>query len=542
MKHSITWEEQQKARRRLGKEQGVIVKDWGGKLPFAFIYPNSYFIGMSNLGLQAIYGLLNAPDDCLCERVFWDKENSQNGLLPLSVESQRPLTDFAALAFSLNYEIDFFNIAPLLKSSGLPLYAIERDERYPLIIAGGPCITANPLPVAPFFDCVCCGEAEAILPAMLPLLRDMLAGDRNALLAQLAKLPGVWVPGFGSNDCVTRQWVKDLDRSPVHSLVLTRDTELNDLYLLETERGCAHNCRFCLVSSAFSPMRFHSLDSILRQVSEGLRWRKRIGLVGPAVTDHPQIEPILEGLLAAGGQVSISSLRITSLNSRLLELMVKGGLRSVALAPEAGSEYLRGVIKKGITEAQILDAVHQAAAAGMQQIKLYFMIGLPGESQSDIEAISDLVLAAKSLIEKSHSQARLILNISPFVPKAGTLFQWLPMAELSLLQERIIWLKTHLSHQGIKINAESPPWSEVQAVLSRGDSRLAAVMADLKREALPDWKETIEKHRIDVNYWAHRAWNTSSPLPWDFIDSGRSCPLLIAELHSINFESERPAL
>ena len=196
MKHSITWEERQKARQRLERENGAILKDWGGKLPFAFVYPNRYFIGMSNLGLQAIYALLNEQDECLCERVFWDKENSLGGALPLSVESQRPLTDYAVLAFSLNYEIDFLNIAPppppplpSLKSSGIPLYSRERDETQPLIIAGGPCITANPLPVAPFFDCLCVGEAEAILPAMLPVLVEGLSGNRDALLKELSRIP-----------------------------------------------------------------------------------------------------------------------------------------------------------------------------------------------------------------------------------------------------------------------------------------------------------------------------------------------------------------
>jgi radical SAM superfamily enzyme YgiQ (UPF0313 family) len=533
MKHSITWDERQKARRRLDSEKGVILKDWGGKLPFAFIYPNSYFIGMSNLGLQALYRLLNERDEGLCERVFWDSENSRGGALPLSVESQRPITDYAVLAFSLNYEIDFFNIAPLLKSSGIPLYASERDETDPLIIAGGPCITANPLPVAPFFDCLCIGEAEAILPAMLPILREGLSGKRAALLQALSQIPGVYVPLYPPARPVSRQWVKDLDAHPVHSVVLTQDTELSDLYLIETERGCAHNCRFCLVSSAFSPMRFHSVESILKQAAGGLPFRKRMGLVGPAVTDHPQIEELLDGLLALGAQISISSLRITSLNSGLLGQMVKGGLRSVALAPEAGSQPLRDVIKKGISESQILSAVETAAAAGMQQIKLYFMVGLPQETEGDIEAIAALTTAAKTLIEKKRSKARLTLNISPFIPKAGTVFQWEPMAALETLQTRIGFLKSRLAHQGVKINTESPAWSEVQAILSRGDSRLAGVLAELEKEALPDWKTAIEKHSIDPDFFAHQKWETSQPLPWQIIDSGTACDRLAAELKSI---------
>ncbi len=518
MKHSITWDETEKARQRLEKETGTIVKDWGGKLPFAFVYPNSYFIGMSNLGLQAIYGLLNIREDSVCERVFWDKENSEQGALPLSVESQRPLTDFAVLAFSLNYEIDYFNIAPLLKASGIPLYSAERDETQPLIIAGGPCITANPMPVAPFFDCLCIGEAEALLPSMLPLLSEGISGNRDELLQQLCKLPGIYVPRYPKETPVARQWVKNMDEFPVHSIVLTRDTELNDMYLVEVERGCAHSCHFCLVSSAFSPLRFHSLDSLLKQCEDGLHYRKRLGLVGPAVTDHPQIEELFDHLLQKGAQVSISSLRLTSLTSRIMEQLVKGGLRSIALAPEAGTECLRKVIKKGITETQILEAIRLSAEKGMQQIKLYFMIGLPEETGEDIQGIVDLALAGKSIIEKKKGKTRITLNVSPFVPKAGTVFQRMPMAPLDVLQSRIAFLKNQLAHQGIQIKHESPQWSEVQAVLSRGDSSLVKVLADAGKESLPAWREAVDQHQLDIDYFAHQKWPGTQKLPWDWID------------------------
>ena len=509
----------EKGRKRLEREAGAVLKDWGGKLPFAFVYPNSYFIGMSNLGMQAIYGFLNAREDTVCERVFWDKENSQKGAVPLSVESQRPLTDFAVLAFSLNYEIDFFNLAPLLKASGIPLFSEQRDETQPLVIAGGPCITSNPMPVAPFFDCLCIGEAEALLPAILPVIESGLSGNREDLLKELAKIPGVYVPRFPPEKPVIRQKMTNLTDYPVHSVVLTQDTELSDLYLVEVERGCAHACRFCLVSSAFSPMRFHSLDSLLKQSESGLKFRKRIGLVGPAVTDHPQIEELLKGLLNMGAQISISSLRLTSLTPEIMQMLVKGGMRSVALAPEAGSECLRQSIKKGISEPQILEAVRLVGEAGMQQLKLYFMIGLPGETEEDIQAIVDLAQAGKKLIENRRGKTRLTLNVSPFVPKAGTPFQRMPMAPVDVLQARIAFLKNRLAGQGIKINNESPQWSEVQAVLSRGDSSLVKALADIEKESLPAWHESVEKHQINTDYFAHQEWQAGSSLPWSIIES-----------------------
>jgi radical SAM superfamily enzyme YgiQ (UPF0313 family) len=518
-KRSITWNEMEKGRKRLDEENGTIIKDWGGKLPFAFVYPNSYFIGMSNLGLQAIYGLLNNREDVVCERIFWDKENIQAVDLPLSVESQRPPSDFAVLAFSLNYELDYLNIAPLLKASGIPLYSVDRDETQPLIIAGGPCITANPMPVAPFFDCLCIGEAEALLPEMIPQIINRISDNRADLLNALSKIPGIYVPNFNPNTPVIRQWVKHLDDFPVNSIVLTQDTELSDLHLIEVERGCAHGCRFCLVNSAFSPMRFHSADQIIEQAEMGLNFRKRIGLVGPSVTDHPQIELIFSKLLEMGAQFSISSLRITSLTGGLLAQMIQGGLRSIALAPESGSECMRQLIKKGITEYQILEAIRQAVENKMQQLKLYFMIGLPQETDEDVNAIVVLTLKGKDIIDKKKGKTRLTLNISPFVPKAGTPFQLMPMEQLNIMQQRMGLIKNKLAHKGIKVNSESPPWTEIQAVLSRGDSSLAKVLEQVDHVSLPTWRSATEKACIDLDYFAHEKWDTNCVLPWSIIKS-----------------------
>jgi radical SAM superfamily enzyme YgiQ (UPF0313 family) len=518
IKRTISWNEMEKARSRLDEEQGTIIKDWGGKLPFAFVYPNSYFIGMSNLGLQAIYGLLNRREDTVCERVFWDKENGLEGAQPLSVESQRPLSDFAVLAFSLNYEIDYLNIVFLLKASGIPLYSVDRDETQPLIIAGGPCVIANPMPVAPFFDCLCVGEAEVLLPAMIPVIADGLTGNREHLVRALSTLQGIYAPRFNSQNLVHRQWVKQLDDYPCHSTVLTQNTELSDLYLIEAQRGCAHDCRFCLVSCSFSPLRFHSADGILKQAETGLKFRKRVGLVGPAVTDHPQIETIFSALLKIGAQFSISSLRISSVTGDLLEQMVRGGLHSIALAPESGSERMRKVIKKGINEAQILEAINQSAEKKIQQLKLYFIIGLPEENDDDIQALVELSLKGKKIIDDKGGQTRLILNLSPFVPKAGTEFQREPMESLEIIQRRINFIKGKLSHKGIQINTESPQWSEIQAVLSRGNSELASVLENIDRASLAAWRKATRQ--IDIDFYAHGKWSSEQQLPWEIVHSG----------------------
>jgi len=257
----MSWDEVRKARRRLSREQGTIIKDWGGKIPIALIYPNSYYLGMSNLGIHAIYSLLNSYSEVVCERAFWERDTNQI----LSLESQRPLSDFAVLAFTISYELDYFNVVSILKASGIPLYAADRDDRHPLVIAGGPCIIANPMPLSPFFDCLCIGEAEPILPALLPILTEGITSQRSDLLKALAALPGVYVPQYYSGTPVVRQWAKNLDDFPVTSVILTPDTELGDLYLIEVERGCNWACCFCLVSNAFRPMRHRSLDNLIHQ-------------------------------------------------------------------------------------------------------------------------------------------------------------------------------------------------------------------------------------------------------------------------------------
>ena len=500
---------------RLSREQGAIIKDWGGRLPVALIYPNSYYIGMSNLGIHAIYSLLNSYSDVVCERVFWEGSGRQ-----LSLESGRPLSDFSVLAFSISYELDYLNIAQILKAGGIPLYAAERDERHPLVIIGGACITANPMPIAPFFDCLCIGEAEALLPAMMPVLAEGVSGKRGVLLKALAGLPGVYVPLLHSGTPVVRQWAKNLDDFPVGSVIITDDTELGDLYLIEVERGCNWGCRFCLVSSAFCPMRYRSIDNLVEQARLGLKYRKRLGLVGSAVTEHPQIEELLVRLRQMGAGLAISSLRVSPLSGAVLRELALGGARTIALAPEAGSQRLRQLIRKGISEDDILEAVRKVAQAGIKKLKLYFMIGLPSETDEDIVEIITLAIKCKNILDSGQTGCRLSLNIAPFVPKAGTPFQWLPMADLATLNRRLSLLKKRLPARGIRIKSESPAWSQVQGVLARGDIKLAEVLASIEEVSLSGWRKAVKKAHLDIDFYAHQRWDTAKELPWAVLDLG----------------------
>jgi len=525
----MTWQQAEKARRRLSREQGTVNKDWGGRVPFALVYPNAYYLGMSNLGIHALYKLLNSHDRVVAERAFWETEDGQSP--PISLESQRPLADFAVIAFSISYELDYFNIARILKASGIPPYAADRDQRHPLVIAGGPCVMANPMPISPLFDCLCIGEAEPIVPLVLPVISEGIGGKRGDLLKSLASLPGVYVPQHHSGKPVARQWARNLDEFPVASAILTRDTELGDLYLIEVERGCNWGCRFCLTSQAFSPMRYRSVDTLITQAEEGLKYRRRLGLVGPAVSDHPRIEELMPKLSQMGAELSVSSLRVAPLSGVVLRELARGGARTVTLAPEAGSQRLRHVIKKGISEDDILKAIEIVAEQGIKQVKLYFMIGLPSETDEDIERMINLSLECKRILDSRRPGGRLTLNIAPFVPKAGTPFQWLPMARPPVLNRRLSRLKKSLMPKGIKIKAESPAWSQVQGVLARGDARLAGVLADIEEVSLPGWRRAAAKYNIDIDFYAHQRWDIKQKLPWDIIDSGTKAGYLKLELN-----------
>ncbi|MBL7166341.1 MAG: radical SAM protein [Dehalococcoidales bacterium] len=510
----------------LSRETGTIVKDWGGRMPVALVYPNTYFLGMSNLGIHAIYKLLNGHSDVVCERVFREKgqRNAPSGL-----ESGRPLSDYAVIAFSVTYELDYFNVVSILRASGIPLYASERDETHPLVIAGGACITANPMPLSPFFDCFCIGEAEAILPPMLPVLSEGIRGSRADLLKSLSSLPGVYVPQEHTDTPVARQWLANLDDFPVASTILTPDTELGNLYLIEVERGCGWGCNFCLVSNAFRPVRYRSLDGLLTQAETGLQYRKRIGLVGPAVTDHPHIDELVSGIRGMGVQLSVSSLRIKPLSDTVLSA-VAHDTRTVALAPEAGSERLRRVIGKGFTEDDVLEAVGKVAGQGFRQLKLYFMLGLPTETDDDIEEAVRLTLKCKSTLDRQQKGSRITLTVSPFVPKAGTPFQWLGMAPLDVLQSRLFRLKQGLESKGIRVKAESLAWSQVQAILARGDLKVSEVLAGMEAVTLSQWRRaTLETH-LDTEFFAHEQWNASRELPWAPVDSGSRTENLRREL------------
>ncbi len=507
-------------------------------MPVALIYPNTYYAGMSGLGLQIVYTLLNREPDVVCERAFYEAAGGQQrpGEMILSVETQRPLGDFAALAFSVTYELDYYHLVATLRDCGLPLLAAERDERHPLVIAGGPCLTANPEPVAPFCDAIVVGEAEPALPGLLAVLRAR--ADRGETLRALAKVPGVYVPSLyepvygpdgrladlvaatGAPPVVTRAFQRRLDDGPGSSAIVTHDTELADMWLVEVARGCARGCLFCLAGFCFLPARERSPANVLALAQMGLAYTRRVGLVGAAVSDYRHLVEVLGRLRGMGAQVAVSSLRVDSFSETVARTLAESGARTATLGVEAGSQRLRDLVHKGIGDDDVLRAAEVAARVGFGQAKLYYMVGLPGETEADVQALIDLTLAVGERLERARRKARVVVGLTPFVPKAQTPFQWLAMAPAAVLKERLARLKAALRPHKIEVRAESVEWATVEGVLARGDRRLAAVLADMERNALPAWQRALERQGLAADFYLRRPRALEETPPWAAISSG----------------------
>ncbi|WP_158513487.1 radical SAM protein [Dehalogenimonas formicexedens] len=496
----------------MSAESGAVTRDWGGRLPVAIIYANSYHIGMSNLGVHALYRWFNSRDDFVAERVFWE-EGPQSTSGALSVESRRPLTDFSALAFSVSFELDYLNIPGLLDAAGIPARSSDRDESYPLVIGGGAVLTANPLPVAPFFDAICVGEAEAILPELARAIKETLGQPRQSQLDRIGAIPGVYVPRQKAS--VKRQFVSNLDDFPVGTAVFTEDTEFGDMFLLEVQRGCRFSCRFCLVASTFCPFRYRTLGSLLSQAEAARKYRDRIALVGPVVSEYPQLVELLRGLRGLDYNLSVGSMRVKPISSEVLEELVKGGVKSLTIAPEAGTPQLRRSIGKGFSDDDILEAISKIGEAGIRQLTLYSMVGLPGETDDDVRSLAALVLRCKTEADRHH--VVLSLNVSAFVPKAHTPFEREPMTSAQDIDRRFDLLERSLSGKGVKVKPDASGWGEIQAALARGNEKLAEVIEKLDKVSLVGWRRALKGAGLSMEDYARRRFDEHEPLPWDFI-------------------------
>jgi len=541
----------------LSKEIGYVRKPHGGKLRVALIFPNTYFVGMSNLGFQTVYKLFNAEDDIVCERVFLPPKTElaaqvASGAPLLTLESQTPVGDFDVVAFSVSFEWDYTNVLTLLRLAGLPLRAEARTHRHPLVVIGGAVTFVNPEPLALFADAIAAGEGEALIPSLLRAFQG--ASDRADLLRRLATERGFYIPSFydvryaddgtivafvpkagtGAPSVVKKAALKTTEAvDPPATMIFTPDTEFGSRFLVEVVRGCANLCRFCWAGYNYLPVRAFPKDRILELAERARPHANRVGLVSIALCDHPEIEEILVRLAAMGYSISPASLRLDDITSRLVGLLRESGERTITIAPETGSDRLRRVINKTITNDEILASAEMIFASGIENLKLYYMIGLPTETDEDLVAIRDLTLQLRDIMLKHGRRrgqlGRIVGSVNPLVPKPGTAYQWLPMENDSSIERKIQRMRGVMAGiDNVYVNIKSERHSFYQALLSLGDRRVAPAIEAAERNG-GDWRAAVSESQVDAHFFVFRDRSRDPVLPWDIIDGGMKADFFRSE-------------
>ncbi len=538
--------------RYLGNEWNVVHKDWeSAQVRVALCYPDIYELGMSNLGLQILYSIINQRKDSLAERVYapgldMEKILKDRGIPLFSLESKRPLMDFDIIGFTLQHELSYTNILNILNLAKIPLYFRDRNGKFPLILAGGPS-ASNPEPLADFIDAFVLGDGEEAIEEIIETYKNY---GRNGILKALTKIPGVYVPSlykvnYKEDDTLERverkeegiperieKRVVNLENShyPLSPLVPLVDISQNRLNL-EIQRGCPHSCRFCQSNAVYGPCRIRSKKRLLEIAEASLRSTgyDEISLTSLSTTDYPGIEGLIGEFLARHGKnhtsISLPSLRPDRFSLDMAIQIQKVRKTGLTFAPEAGSERLRKLIGKEISHEQFISAISQAYEAGWRLIKLYFMIGLPTEQEDDIEAIIELVKEPRN----RHKNLNFNITIAPFVPKPHTPFQWLPMEKLAELRRKKDYLCRRLPAQ---IKGHTVESSFLEAVFSRGDRRLGVVLEKAwemgckfdqwKEQFRFDyWQEAFSKCSIDPDFYVYRKRDFKEVLPWSHLIYGK---------------------
>ena len=562
-------EQVQKAPRYTGGEMNTAIKDWDAcPLHFAFCFPDTYEVGMSHLGMKILYGLINREDWSLCERVFmpWVDmiEQMKQEHIPLfSIESRRPVSDFDVVGFTLQYEMSFSNILAMLDMSGIPIESKERGENDPIVVAGGPC-AANPEPLTDFIDAFMLGDGEEVMTELnrVILERKEKKLTRMQCLRKLARLEGVYVPclyqvqynddgtvrsvlpdGDGIPATVRKRIVTDLDRTYYPEQIPVPYTEIvHDRIMLEIMRGCSRGCRFCQAGMLYRPVRERSLQKLaeLAEKLEQSTGYEEISLSSLSSGDYSCLPELIRELMQKMKErrvsISLPSLRIDSVLKESLEETQQVKKSSLTFAPEAGSQRLRDVINKGVTEKDLLEKVQDAFEGGWSSVKLYFMDGLPTETYEDLDGIADL---AKKVVEayfrvpkgQRAKGLRVTVSASTFVPKPFTPFQWAAQDTIPQIVEKQDYLKKVLAIKGVTFNWHSPELSFLEACFARGDRRMCGVLKKAyEKGCILDgwseqfrydrWLEAFEECGLDPSFYANRERGKEEVLPWDHLDCG----------------------
>ena len=511
----------------------------------AIVYPNTYFVGMSNLGLHIIYEEINLRNDSVCERIFLPEKKELEAYdktkTPLmSVETQRPMHQFDVVAFDVTFEMDYFHIPLMLRHGRVPIMGKDRTAFDPIVIAGGPCATFNPEPFADFIDAFIIGEGEGIVSRVLDIIRDgkMEGLDRYAILRQLANISGVYVPSLyvpiynddgefkgyhiadGAPKTIKRHF--EMLTSGGETVVATNYTEFGAMYIIEVARGCGRHCRFCMAGYCFRVPRVRPLEILKEGVDRAEKLGKKVGLMGAAISDYPEVDELVTYIRSKDMRYSCASLRADSLTQAVVDGLADSGQKTITIAPETGSERLRRVINKGISEEHLQNAATLSAKSGIQHMRLYIMIGLPTETDEDIEAIVGLAERTQAHMAEVGCKGRLTLSINPFIPKPFTPFQWMAMDNQKTVEKKLQYIKKALQkNRRIEVLVESPKEAYIQGVLARGDRRLGAVLAACAADrGSKSFKSEMKAAGLDMDDMNYRERSFDEFLPWSHLDMG----------------------
>lgn len=537
----------------LTAERGYRWRHQAGALPVMMVFPNTYYVGMSNLGFQYIWRELDSHPGVSAERGFLPDSPEE---APRSLERGRRWADFALICVSATYEVDYGNVLMLLDRADLPRLAADRGDDAPLLLAGGPAVSANPEPLAEYMDLIVIGEGEVVIHEVLDLLKETVGLPKRERLKQMVQqVPGLYAPALydvdehgavhpaepGVPEQIIYRRVDGYDRFDFGSTIVTPHTEFSDVYLIELTRGCGQGCRFCLAGYLYRPVRYPKLDRVIELIEGARDLTPKVGLLGAAVSDYPYLYELADYLAEHPVDLSVSSVRADNIDHRFVRMLKNGGIKSLTLAPEAGSPELRKMLNKNISDDELVSAVDCAADGGLESIKLYSMIGVPTEEQADIDGLIDLVT---KLVKAGRPKGIRHFNVgvSTWTPKPLTPLQWAPQAPVKEIELKIRYLEKAMARLGAKLRPDSPGWAQISGALSRGDRRVGRAIGtavDLGY-SLGAWKRALAEHDLS---W-ERVWGARNPevtTPWAHISNQVEVGFLKREYRAFNSSRATPA-